>query len=434
MKQSLTRREMLKTTGLAGAGVWLGTSPRLRRPLPPGEKLGVAVVGIGGQGRGNLNAVAKSEEIVALCDVDEQRAGDAFDKYPKAKRFRDYRRMLDEMDGDIDAVIVSTPDHTHFHPAYEALRRGKHLYCEKPMAHNVWEVRALTETARKNGLATQLGVQRHVHGNVHRVVELVRGGVIGEVSECQAWVGGVRGMPEPPKDPDGFPPVPAHLDWDLWMGPTAARRYSPAYCPYHWRFWWDYGTGEMGNWGCHILDIPFWALELTHPTNVSAEGPPVDEQRTPKSMTTHLEFPAHGERPAVTLHWSHTKEGPPLLREHGLPHKGSGVLFVGTKGMLLCDFGSRSLHPADDFAELEPPKPWIPDSPGFHREWILACKGGEPATCHFDYSGPLTEAVLLANVAYRCGEGFAWNTSRLEASSKKAQALIREEYRKGWEV
>ena len=431
MNRKPNRRELLETTALAGAGLLLGSAARGAPSRSPNEKLGVAVIGVGGRGRANLDGVGKTEEIVALCDVDQAHAGNAFDKYPRAKRYTDYRRMFDELHASIDAVIVNTPDHTHFHPAYAGLQLGKHLYCEKPMAHNVWEVRTLTELAREKGLATQLGVQRHTIGNVHRTVELIQAGTIGEVTECYAWISGDRGMPA---RPTAFPEVPAHLDWDLWLGPTASRRYSPDYCPYHWRFWWDWGAGETGNWGCHVLDIPFWALGFGSPKRVWASGPEVDPARTSKGMDTHFEFPARGDHPAVTLHWSHSKEGLPIVREHGLDHGSPGVLFVGTKGMLYSGFSKRKLLPESDFADLEAPPRSIPDSPGFYREWIDACKGGAAATCHFDYSGPLTETVLLGNVAYRGGKGFDWNAAKLEASSARAQALIREEYREGWKI
>jgi len=379
----------------------------------------------------------KDVSIVAMCDVDDTRAGGAYKRYSGARKFYDFRKMFDEMHGDIDAVAVSTPDHTHFHPSMTALRLDKHLYCEKPMAHSVQEARQMTDLARKNGLATQLGVQRHTHGNVHRVVEMIRAGSIGTVRECHAWVGGDRGMPSIPKD---RPSVPTGLKWDLWLGPAAERSYHKTYCPYGWRFWWDFGTGETGNWGCHILDIPFWALDLDYPTRVEGSGPPVHAQTTPRSMTTRLDFPARdvsgrGKRPAVALHWYHTKNGPPILREHKLPHFGSGVLFVGSEGLLLCDFGKHRLYPEAKFADLKAPPKSIPDSPGFHREFVLACKGGEAATCNFDYSGPMAEAVLLANVAYRSQGSFDWDAKGLVArGNDKAQTMIRSTFRKGWEV
>lgn len=432
MSRRITRREMLGRTALAGAGLALAPAVQIGA-ASPNEKLDVAVIGVGGRGRANLDEIAHlGENIVALCDVDDKRAGDAFEKFSKARRFRDFRKLFDAMENEIDAVVVSTPDHTHFHPAHRALEAGKHLYSEKPMAHSIWEVRTLTDLARVKGVATQLGVQRHVLDNVHRVVELVRGGAIGTVAECHAWVGGNRGMPDVPKSSQ---PVPEHLDWDLWIGPAEERPYDETYCPYGWRFWWDYGTGETGNWGCHVLDIPFWALELDYPTRVEGSGPPVDPERSPKSMTTRFVFPAKKSRSEVVLHWYHSEDGPAILREKDLPHFGTGVLFVGSEGLLLCEFNKRKLFPEAKFADLEPPATTLPDSPGFHREWTDACRGGEPATCRFDYSGPLTETVLLGNVAYRAAGSFDWDAKSLKADGNaKAQELIRTPFRKGWEI
>jgi predicted dehydrogenase len=313
-----------------------------------------------------------------------------------------------------------------------AMRMGKGCFCEKPMAHSVWEVREMTNLAAKNNVATQLGAQRHAIENVHRVVELIQAGAIGDVSEVHSWIGGDRGMPDsPPKTA----PVPPHLKWDLWVGPAAFRPYSPAYCPYGWRFWWDFGTGETGNWGCHILDIPFWALGLKYPTRVDASGPPIHDQTTPKSMTTRFAFPAKDGRPAVVLHWYHAKNGPPILKEKGINGKGANTLFIGSEGMLLCGFGSRKLLPEGKFADYKAPDKTIPDSPGFHREWINACKGGEPATCSFDYTGPMAETVLLGNVAYRAGGGFGWDAAKLQAKGNdKAASLIHPPFREGWEI
>ncbi len=433
MTRRISRRGMLETTTAVGAGFWLGTRPSTALAKSPNEKLNVAVIGLGGQGRANLNAM-KGENVVALCDVDDKRAGDAYEKFPKAKKYFDFRRMLDEMDAQIDAVVISTPDHTHFHPAMMAMRMGKHCYCEKPMAHSVWEVREMTRMAAKMKVATQLGVQRHVMVNMHRVVELIQSGAIGDVRECYCWVGGSRGAPEIPTEK---PPVPSHLKWDLWVGPAQMRSYSPAYVPYKWRFWWDFGSGETGNWGCHILDIPYWSLGLKYPTRVDASGPPVHPQTSPKSMKARYEFPAEGKRPAMTLHYDHAATGPDVLREHNMPHKGNNTLFIGTKGMLLCGFGQRKLYPEAKFADFEPPAPSIPKSPGFHQEWIRACKGDKtPPTCNFaDYTGPLAETAILGNLAYRAGGGFDWEADKLKASGNaKAEEYIRPVFRKGWEV
>ncbi|MCA9248147.1 MAG: Gfo/Idh/MocA family oxidoreductase [Planctomycetales bacterium] len=426
----LNRRTMLKSSALATAGVWVAGGTRAAESKSANEKLNIAVIGIGGRGGANLGGVS-GENIVALCDVDDQRAGKAYEKHSKAKKFFDFRQMLDEMEREIDAVVISTPDHTHFHPAIMAMERGKHCYCEKPMAHAVWEVRRMTELAREKKLATQLGVQRHTLSHVHRSVELIKAGAIGEVREVHAWVGGSRGMPSAP---DKFPPVPDHLKWDLWQGPVAERKYSPAYAPYNWRFWWDYGTGETGNWGCHILDIAFWALDLRYPTEVETTGPEVDAERTPKSLHAQFKFPQRGKLPPCDLHWYHTGSGPAILAEKNLPRKGN-TLFIGSEGMLLCGFGEHMLYPEEKNEEYKSLDSTIPKSPGFHKEWIAACKGGDPATCHFDYSGPLTETVLLGNVSYRVGEKLVWDAEAAKVTNTSAaNELIRPVYRKGWEI
>ena len=229
--------------------------------------------------------------------------------------------------------------------------------------------------------------------------------------------------------------MPNHLNWDLWLGPAAERPYSPAYCPYNWRFWWDFGTGETGNWGCHILDIPVWTLGLKYPTRVEASGPEIDAQRSPKSLAARYVFPAQQDRPEVTLHWYHAKNGPAILRDLNLPAEGNNTLLIGSEGMLLCGFGKRKLYPAEKFADYSPPEPSIPDSPGFHREWFDACAGGPPATCDFAYSGPLTETVLLGNVAYRAGGGFDWDARSLTAQgNSRAAELLVPQFRAGWEV
>jgi len=433
MAMKLTRRGMIKVSAAVAAGLWLGAGPRILRARGANDKLNVACIGIGGQGGASVGGTA-GENIVALCDVDDKRAGKQYEKHPSAKKYFDFRKMFDEMEKDIDAVTVATPDHTHFHPSMWALQRGKHLFCEKPMAHNVWEARRMTDLARQKKLATQLGVQRHTIGGIHRTVELIKSGAIGKVTEVYSWIASGRGMPA---DPTDFPPVPDGLKWDLWLGPAAEHKYTPSLCPYNWRFWWDYGTGEAGNWGCHILDIPFWALDLAHPTRVDATGPAADSKKTPKSFSSKFLFPAGGDgkkRGAVTLHWM--QGSPEILKEKGITGKGLNNVFVGTEGILACGFDKPTLYPKEKFQGFKAPQPFIPDSPGFHKEWIMAAKGGKtPATCNFDYSGPMAETVLLANVAYRSGGGFDWDSKALKTvGNDKAQALIREEFRKGWEM
>jgi len=402
----------------------------------PADTLNVAVVGLGGQGGANLKSV-KSQNIVALCDVDDVRAGKAYEQHPGATKFTDFRKMFDALEKQIDAVVISTPDHTHFHPAWWAMERGKHVYLEKPLAHEVEEVRRLTEAARKKGLATQLGSQRHTLKGLRDGVEIVKSGLLGTIKEVHSWIASPRGMPELPGEPQ---PVPAGLDWDLWLGPTAERPYTKGFAPYDWRFWWEYGTGETGNWGCHILDIPFWALDLAHPVHVSGSGPEPDAKRTPKSLTSRLDFPARTSPggtawPAVSVHWY--QGTPPVLAERGIDAKlaeKKNTLFIGTDGMLICGFDAWSLLPAEKSVGYAGPKQTIPKSPGFHREWLDACRGGTPATCNFDYTGPLSESVLLANIAYRVQGEFDWDAAAMKSSRDDVNSLLRRTYRRGWEV
>lgn len=449
MTRKVSRRDVLKASVAATFGAMLLPSGLLVHGQSPNEKLNVACIGIGGQGNYQLNGISNAREnIVALCDVDTVRAGNAYERFPSAKKFTDYRKMFDEIEKEIDAVAISTPDHSHYHPVMRALRAGKHVYCEKPLAHSVAECRIITDTAAEKKLATQLGCQRHTHASIHRVVELVKKGAIGEVREVHCWYGGTRGMPEKPTK---FVNPPATLEWDLWLGPAADRKYSVSkalngkeegtLAPYNWRFWWDYGTGETGNWSCHILDIPYWALDLKYPNKVSAAGPEVDPERTPKEMLINYEFPARGDLPPVTLSWSHTTK-PACKEKYKIPDTfpnklsfgAANTLFVGSKGMILCGFDRYVLLPEKDFVDFTVEK-FIPDSPGFHKEWIAACKGGEPATCNFAYSGPMAETAILGNTAYKAGrKSFAWDAAKLQAvDCPEVQALIKPEFKKGWE-
>jgi predicted dehydrogenase len=429
MSQSLKRREFLKTTGALGAGAWLGVGAAAGRAGSANDKLNLAVIGLGGRGAVNLEGVS-GQNLVALCDVDDQRAGKAYERFPSAKKFYDFRQMFDAMESKIDGVVISTPDHTHFHAAWWAMQRGKHIYLEKPLAHSIWEIRQLRNLATEKKVATQLGAQRHALDSLRSAVEIVRSGAIGTVKECHSWIASSRGMPV--ASPDVQSP-PATLKWDLWLGPAAERAYSKDLVPYNWRFWWDFGTGETGNWGCHILDIPFWALDLKNPTHVEGSGPTPDPQRTPTAMSTRLEFPANSKRPAVTLHWY--QGAPPILKQLAIEGAGMNNLFIGSRGMLLCGFGKHRLLPAERFKDFKIPEPTLPPTPGFYQEWFNACKGGEPANCNFDYSGPMAETVLLANIAYRIQGGFGWDSANLKAQGNaEVDKYLRTEFRKGWEI
>jgi len=427
-----SRRTFLQGTAAIAGGYWLGSAAPARA-ASPNEKLNVACIGVGGRGSANVGGVSK-ENIVAMCDVDEKKAGGRFQQFNKAMKFQDFRVMLDKLDKQIDAVVISTPDHTHFHPARQAMLMGKHVYCEKPLAHSVWEIRELTKLAKKMNVATQLGNQRHANAGKASTVEAVRSGMIGEIKEVYCAIGGTRGMPGMPK---AFPEVPSNLNWDLWQGPVAERKYAPDYCPYKWRFWWDYGTGETGNWGCHILDIPFWALQLKYPSRIDLDVKPaaseIDALRTPKTMKTRMEFPAEKGHSALTLHWWHGSLLK-VFKEHKTQSYGN-TLFIGDKGTIAAGFSGYKVTMKDG-GKPASPEQIIAKSPGFYQEWINASKGGKRSTCDFvDYSGPLAEAVLLANTAYRAGGGFDWDAKNFKASgNNNVDQYLVPKFRKGWEV
>jgi predicted dehydrogenase len=457
--KKMTRREMLKTSTILGAGALFLPSGVLTRGESPNEKLNIAFIGLGNQGKfqlDNLGRMRNEVNFVALCDVNDTMAGKAYGDHPGAKKYYDFRKMFDDMENSIDAVAISTPDHTHYHATMRALRCGKHVYLEKPMARTIYECRNITTTAAEMNVATQLGCQRHAMPNMIRVVELVKSGAIGDVTEVHSWITGTRGMPEIPAATTAPPDT---LKWDLWLGPcpkdwkySVSKNINPngkevgTHAPYWWRFWWDFGTGETGNWACHILDIPYWALDLKYPIKVSASGPDIDPERTPKEMHVIYDYPARGNLPPVKLYWSHTNT-PACYEKFGIPRNitnkegqnlnlFAGTLFVGSKGMLLTAFDRHILLPQETFADFEYPDSFIPQSPGFHREWINACKGGTPATCNFNYTGPIAEAGVLGNEAYRAGhKTFDWDGENVIAKNcPEVQAALKPEFRKGWEL
>ncbi len=428
-----SRRQFLKKSAVVAGGVWLASPTASATTRSANEKLNIACIGVGGRGSANVGGVS-SENIIAMCDVDESKAGRRFQEFNKAGKFKDYRVMFDKLGKQIDAVVISTPDHTHFHPARQAMMEGKHVYCEKPLAHSAWEIRQLTRIAQKMDVATQLGNQRHANAGMARAVEAVQAGIVGDIKEVYCAISSSRGMPPMPKE---YPAIPSHLDWDLWQGPVAKTKYAPDYVPYKWRFWWDYGTGETGNWGCHILDIPYWALGLKHPTRIDLDEVPatesIDSHRTPKSMQTRLEYKAENGHNAVVLHWWQGSLDS-VFAKHNAPKYGN-TLFVGENGTISAGFDGYKAK-LNDGSEPKAPPQSIPKSPGFYREWINACKGGPRSTCDFvNYSGALSEAVLLANAAFRSGDGFNWDAPSFKPQGNtKVSEYIRPEFAKGWEV
>jgi predicted dehydrogenase len=414
-------------TAMIGLGIGVWSSRSSVASASPNEKLNVAFIGTANQARFSIDHM-KSEYAVAVCDIDENYLDKAVADFPQARRFNDFRKMLDEMHREIDAVVVATPDHIHAPASMMAIKLGKHVYCEKPLTHTVREARALAEAAAKMKVATQMGTQIHAGGNYRRVVELIRSGTIGKVREVHTWAGRRWGGGDRPTE---MPPVPAHIHWDLWLGPAPERPYHPSYLPQNWRKWWDFGGGNIADMACHHMDLPFWALGLRHPTAIEADGPPLHPETCALGLIVHYEFPARGDDPALVLHWY---DGDKIPREiHDIRTGGGGNLFVGDKGMLRADYDSHKLYPESDFANFKPPPQTIPDSIGHHKEWVQACKTGSPTTCNFDYSGALTEAVLLGNVAYRSGKKIEWDPKNLVATNyRDADRLLRREYRKGW--
>jgi len=428
MKAKVSRRVFLKTSTLAGAGILLGGSS-LVSGESPNEKLNLGVIGVRGRGGANLGAVS-SQNIVALCDIDQKNLYDASKQFPGAKLFRDFRKVMDLKE--IDAVVVSTPDHTHAVATVAALKAGKHVYCEKPLTHDIHEADVVISTAVKHRRATQMGTQIHAGGNYRRVVELVQSGAIGPIRECHAWVGKSWGGGDRPGE---TPPVPPTLDYDLWLGPAPERPYHPVYLPGNWRCWWDFGGGTLGDMGCHYMDLVHWALNLWNPVAVEAEGPPVHPETAPPWIIIHYDHPARGSLPPVRVTWYDGGKRPKYFAEGKLPRWGDGVLFVGEKGMLIASYGGYKLLPESRFKDFQPPAPFIPDSIGHHLEWIQACKTGAPTTCNFIYSGALTETVLLGIVAYRSGGRIEWSRGDLKVTNNpEANRFLSREYRKGWSL
>jgi predicted dehydrogenase len=407
------------------AGAWMAP-PKLKSP---NDRLNIGVVGVANQGSYDLHNVA-SENIVALCDIDDNYMAAALKEFPQATPYNDYRLMLKRKD--LDAVVIAVPDHTHAPATLLALQTGHHVYCEKPLTHTVVEARQVAETAKRHNRVTQIGTQIHAGSNYRRVVELVQSGAIGKVAEVHVWVGRDFGAGTSGR-PTDTPPVPPNIHWDLWIGTAPYRPYNPAYIPFNWRAWWDFGGGSLGDMGCHHMDLPTWALNLRHPLTVEAEGPPLQEENTPPWLIVRYHYPAREELPAVDLTWYHGGKRPPYFDQGVLPGWGDGTLFVGEKGMLLAGYDNHVLLPEKKFEGFVPPPPVIPDSIGHHKEWIEACKTGGLTTCNFDYSGALTEAVLLGNVAFRLGRKIEWDAENLRVKGcKEADRLLRPHYRKEW--
>ena len=422
---------------------------------PPSDKLHVACVGLGAMGTDNLKA-CEGESVVALCDVDSRMASVTFQRYPKAARYKDYRRMLDA-EKRLDAVIVATPDHTHAAITAAAMRAGKHAYTQMPLAHDVWEARQLARIAREAKVATQMGNERYSGPTIRSTCEWIWDGCIGPVREVHCWTNRPQ-WPQGMGRPKDAPAAPPHLAWDLWLGPAPARPYHRAYHPYLWRGWRDFGTGALGAMGCHGMDGAFWALKLAEaPTfSVQADSAGGTAESYPRASSVRYRFPARGDMPPVTLLWYDGGRRPPRPKE--LPRTreflgSNGTVFVGEKGKLAFGALTAGTNPGQAGPRFipeslrqtySPPKKTIPRISGKGRwvkssrhveDWVRACKGGRPACSRFEIAGPLTEMVLLGNVALLCGKPIEWDREALRiVNAPDANRFLRRHYRAGWSL
>ena len=449
----LNRRHFLKRSAAVAATFTIVPRHVLGQgQTPPSEKLSIAGVGVGAQGAGVLKDMA-TENIAALVDVDFKKAAGTFKAYPAAQQFKDYRVMLDKLGKGIDAVMVATPDHMHAPISMAAMRAGKHVYCEKPMAHSVEEVRVMTAFAREKGLVTQMGQGGHATEGIRQTKEWLAAGAIGAVREVHAWTDRPgtakrKWWPQPASQPTATSPampVPPDLDWDLFLGAAKERPYHPAYHPFAWRGYFDFGTGALGDMAVHNLNPAFFALDLGAPITASAETAPLGRDSYPAWQIITFEFPARGDRGAVKAVWYDGGKMPEAPAEFegkfNLPD--NGVIFIGEKGVLVGSGSSGSLggpprlFPASRRQEFQEPAKTIPRSIGHRQEWVKACKDNRPqdAKANFDYSGPLTEALLVGNLAVRLQKRIEWDAKNMRATNApEAEGLIRKTYRPGYGI
>ncbi len=460
MPTPLPRRTFLKSASAASTLAF----PAVLRAQPagtpsPSKRLNVAIIGAGGRGGAAVQAM-KDENIVAICDVDERRCNASLknfsEKFPEesarhtgAARFDDYRKMFDRMGGQIDAVTISTPDHMHFPAAMTAMALGKHVYVEKPLSHTVWEARQLAARAKEKKVVTQMGNQGHADEGCRILKEWVEAGVLGEVREIVSWTNRPFFPPwrEPlgsfkrPDHSKGAPAVPPGVNWDAWLGVAAARAYDPAYMPWKWRGWWDFGTGAFGDVACHIMDGAYWALNLGAPTSVEAMATQATDVASPLASIVTNHFPARGKLPPVKYTWSDGGLIPPLPRELEFGrdlNPEAGTLLFGSKATVLCSFYYETVRiiPEVKMREIAPslPAKTIPRVKGGpFAEWLAGIKGGPTPGSNFEYSGPFTEAVLLANVAIRSRRRIEWDAAAMKVTNvPDANQFITKEYRPGW--
>jgi len=450
-EKEISRRNFLGGSAIAAAAFTIVPSHVLGGPgkKAPSDKLNIACVGVGGKGKTDIKEVS-SENIVALCDVDQTQfksfeeehedKPELMAQYNKATKYRDFRVMLDK-EKNIDAVVISTPDHTHAVIAMKAMKMGKHIYCQKPLTHTIYEARLLAKTAKENKVVTQMGNQGHASEGARLINEWIQDGAIGDVREVHAWTNRPI-WPQGIERPTEIPSVPPTLDWNLWLGPAPWRPYHPSYCPFAWRGWFDFGTGAVGDMGAHILDHPYWALGLKYPETIQSSSTPMTEDSFPLASIVHYTFPARGKKPPVKLTWYDGGLTPARPEELEPNRKmgdgGGGVIYIGDKGKLMHGtYGSNPrIIPETKMKEYKRPEKTMQRSPGIYLEWIEAIKAGKKSTTDFSYAGPLTETMLLGNIATRMKDKntvLEWDPDKMEITNlDEANEYLKIEYREGW--
>lgn len=478
----MSRRQFLGTASAAAA---FAIVPRrvLGGPgfVPPSDKINLAVIGVGGQGTFDMTRFMELPEVQVVAVADpvqemdyskfyfggmkgrepaKQLVNETYAKqagngaYSGCNAYVDFYEMLEKEAG-IDAVCVSTTDSLHAFAAMAAMKKKKHVYCQKPLTHDVWEARQLTLAAREHKVMTQMGNQGHAGEGNRLMVEWIEDGAIGDVMEVHCWTDRPAGYwPQGVRRPEETPSLPPTIDWDRWLGPAPWRYFHPIYLPFNWRGWWDYGTGALGDMGCHILDTPVWALHLGHPTAVQASSSPFTDDSGPIASMVTFEFPARGNMPPVKLLWYEGGLTPPRPLELEAGRRmgdGSGVLFIGTKGMIMCNtYGEqpRLIPETSMKAYKQPPKRLqrvANGLSGIYADFINAIKTGEPACSNFDVSGPLSEITLMGNLAVRVnaafqdkglrGQRLLWDGEKMEVTNMpEANKFVKREYREGWSL
>ncbi len=450
MHHDVSRRSFLKSTLATGTAAWVANSYAAAESKSPNERLRFACIGVGGKGSSDTQQAGEFGDIVGLCDIDDERLNKMSEKFPQAKKYNDFRKMLDEIGKDVDGVTVSTPDHTHAVAAMAAIKMGKAVYCQKPLTRTVHEARALRVAAKQYKVATQMGNQGTAASGARKAIEAIRAGIIGGVKEVHVWTNRPV-WPQAPKVTERLPAqaIPSHVHWDLFLGPAQERAYNEGYHPFKWRGWWDFGTGALGDMACHTANMAYMALQLGYPTHVSAESDTINPETCPGWATITYEFPARDGMPAAKLIWYEGfKDGvrnlpaPELFK--GFKANDSGSLLIGEKGTLFSpnDYGaSYTILERQGFEDFEYPPQTLPRHASentdlmMKQEWVAAIKGGPPAMSNFDYAAMFSEAMLLGNVALRCGKGFDWDGPNMKAiNCPEAEEFIAPKYRDGWSL